>query len=297
MSFCQNIKEKIASAPPHKPCCRKAMLYGMMAVRARTDGQEIRVKLEGEQAVSTCLLLLSQVYHAEGTVHPLPGRGKPVEISFNSSTAEKYLSDSAHVYDFSFCRCETCRSYFFRGLFLACGRVSDPRKEYRLELQPLSHIETLTDIFRPLHMSPHVGERRGMSYLYFRRGEDIADFFGLPALNDIYFEVVNTRITNEMRSAVNRIANCETNNIEKAVSASMRQIETIERLARDGKLSLLPDKLKETAELRLRHRDLSLTALAAVASPPLTKSGLNHRLQKIMEFAAEIEKRTERGTE
>ena len=99
------------------------------------------------------------------------------------------------------------------------------------------------------------------------------------------FQVMNSKINAELRNNANRIANCETSNIEKAVNSSMKQIAVILELERAQLLSSLPEELERTARLRLEHRDLSLSQLAAISVPPISKSGLSHRLNKIMQLA------------
>ena len=99
---------------------------------------------------------------------------------------------------------------------------------------------------------------------------------------------MNTKIKREIINNVQRIANCETSNIDKAVSASMAQIAVIDELIKKGLLSQLPDELELTALARVEHRDMSLSQLAAVMTPPISKPGLSHRLKKIMELAKEL---------
>ena len=102
------------------------------------------------------------------------------------------------------------------------------------------------------------------------------------------FGVINQVIENEYRSAAERRSNCETGNIARAVSASMKQIEVLLELQERNKLSLLPPELYETARMRLENRDMSLTQLASLMSPPISKSGLNHRLTKILELSKQL---------
>lgn len=130
--------------------------------------------------------------------------------------------------------------------------------------------------------------RRGIAVLYLKKSEVIEDFFAKIGLNNAAFAFMNAKIKGEFRNNANRIANCETNNIGKAVSASHRQISVIDELDRANLLSSLPDELEKTAKLRIRYRDLSLSQLAAISVPPISKSGLSHRLNKIMELAPHL---------
>ena len=116
----------------------------------------------------------------------------------------------------------------------------------------------------------------------------IEDFFAMANMNSAAFEIMNMKIQGELRNTANRIANCETNNIDRAVSASMQQISLIKELVRRGLLSLLPDELQYTARFRIEHQDMSLSQMAGAITPPISKSGLAHRLKKITEMAEAI---------
>ena len=109
--------------------------------------------------------------------------------------------------------------------------------------------------------------------------------FALAGMNNTVFEIINARINSESRNNANRIANCETNNIGKSVNASQKHLNAIRDLEAANQLSSLPDELEKTAMLRLKYTDLSLSQLANVSVPAITKSGLSHRLNKILEYA------------
>ena len=110
----------------------------------------------------------------------------------------------------------------------------------------------------------------------------------MAGMNHTIFELMNAKINSEIRNNANRVANCETNNIGKAVDASTKQSEAIGELISANMLSSLPEELEKTARLRHQFPDLSLSQLAALHSPPISKPGLSHRLKKIMEFAQQM---------
>ena len=130
--------------------------------------------------------------------------------------------------------------------------------------------------------------RLGEDVLYLKNSSAIEDFFAIAMMNATAFRMMNAKIESDIRNTANRVANCETNNIEKAVAASARQIAAIEDLASRGLLSSLSEELEKTARLRLEHRDLSLSQLAALCVPPITKPGLSHRLNKIVAIAGRL---------
>jgi DNA-binding protein WhiA len=104
-------------------------------------------------------------------------------------------------------------------------------------------------------------------------------------MNSAAFLIMNAKINGQIRNEAKRVANCETNNIDKAVNASIKHITAIKALDDAGLLSSLPEELENTARLRLKYSDLSLSQLAQMSVPPISKPGLSHRLKKIMEIA------------
>jgi DNA-binding transcriptional regulator WhiA len=118
------------------------------------------------------------------------------------------------------------------------------------------------------------------------------DFFALAGMNQLAFVLMNAKIQRELRNSANRIANCETNNITKAINASQSQIAILRELDAKGLMSQLPDELEKTARLRMEHDDLSLSQLAALMTPRVSKPGLSHRLKRITEIATSLLERS-----
>jgi DNA-binding protein WhiA len=136
-----------------------------------------------------------------------------------------------------------------------------------------------------LALSPKESDRRSEKLLYFRDSTSIEDLFTHMGITQATFAVMDKKIERGMRNDANRLANCDANNISKAIAVSMRQTELIRRLIEENKISFLPPKLEKTARLRLEYEGLSVGQLAEMENPPLTKSGLHHRLEKITELA------------
>jgi DNA-binding protein WhiA len=214
--------------------------------------------------------------------------GRRKILSFNIKSIARYLSDIEQVGISYPEKCSLCQSYFLKGLFLAAGRVSDPVKQYSLEFSVGSRTAVLVDFFKSLGLAPKISEKKNETLVYFRNSSQLEDFFALANMNQTAFEVMNAKIKGELRNTANRIANCETNNIDRAVSASMSQIALIEELINKGLISLLPDELERTARFRMENKDMSLSQLAGAITPPISKSGLSHRLKKITEMAENI---------
>jgi DNA-binding protein WhiA len=196
-------------------------------------------------------------------------------------TPEETLS---HHINFATLEEDCCRESFLRGAFLAGGSVSDPRKSYHLELAT-PHIgvarETLA-LLRESDFEPKSVSRAGNHVTYFKQSGAIEDFLTLIGAAVSAMELMGAKIEKDMRNSVNRRVNCDTANVSKTVDAAQIQLESISRLELDA----LPDKLRETAQRRLGNPELSMAELAALHDPPITKSGLSHRLRKLRELAS-----------
>ncbi len=180
-----------------------------------------------------------------------------------------------------------CRKAFLRGAFLAGGSISDPEKTYHLELtsRTLLLAQELSRILGTFRLNARIIRRKGSYVTYLKEGENIVDFLNIIGAHSALMELENVRILKGMRNNVNRIVNCETANLEKTVNASLRQVENIRYVAQKIGLHNLPENLREIAELRLEYSDANLVELGQLLSPPLGKSGVNHRLRKLDRIA------------
>jgi hypothetical protein len=178
---------------------------------------------------------------------------------------------------------------FCRGAFLAGGSVTDPIKGYHLEITT-SHMHVHKEIqalMPELSLFPRETTRKSNYITYFKQNEAIARFLTTIGAPESSKGIIDARKQKNLRNGVNRQYNCDVANVEKAVQAAQTQIEAIRLLELRGELELLPEKLKETAELRRTHPELSLVQLAALCHPPVSKSCLNHRLRKLQELASD----------
>ena len=288
MSFSQEQKASIIAQPVKTSCCKRALLQGVLTARAQVSGDDITLSVDSIETANFIRELIFDVYskNAEDVVSSAGGRRKI--LSFSAKSVAKYLNE-LDINGISYPeKCAMCQSYFLRGLFMASGRVSDPAKQYSLEFSVGSRAELLADFFTSFGLSPRISAKKNETLVYFRNSTIIEDFFALANMNQTAFDVMNAKIEGELRNTANRIANCETNNIDRAVSASISQIALIEELVERGLISLLPDELERTARFRMENKDMSLSQLAGAITPPISKSGLSHRLKKITEMAESI---------
>ena len=183
------------------------------------------------------------------------------------------------------------RSYL-RGAFLAGGSVNNPEtSRYHLEIYSLyeEHNEMIAQMMNKFGLNAQTTARRSGFIVYLKEAEKIADFMSLIGATNSMLQFENVRIVRDMRNSVNRLVNCENANMNKIANASTRQIENIRLIESTVGLNNLPDKLREIAETRLAHPEVSLKELGMlVPGGPISKSGVNHRLRKLNAYADEL---------
>lgn len=188
-----------------------------------------------------------------------------------------------------------CKRAYLRGAFLAGGSVNHPESNsYHLEVFSLyqEHCQDLTDLANSFGLKARCIERKKGYVMYIKEGEKITEFLSLIGAHQalLYFEDV--RIVKDMRNSVNRLVNCETANLNKTVSAAMKQIENIKLIDREMGLDQLPERLREVAEMRVKYSDLNLVELGEMMpSGKMSKSGVNHRLRKLNEIAEKLQRK------
>ncbi len=181
---------------------------------------------------------------------------------------------------------------FLREWFVTAGSVSDPMKSYHFEIvcEDNDRAETLMYLLCEYGLDAKITDRKGHFVVYLKEGEQIADALALMGARSSVMTFQNARVEREVRGSINRRVNCETANIKKTVSASVRQIEDIRLIEEKRGLSSLPKNLREVALLRLEYPDTSLADLGGLLDPPVGKSGVNHRLRRIGDIAESIRK-------
>lgn len=185
------------------------------------------------------------------------------------------------------------RSYL-RGAFLAGGSVNNPEtSRYHLEIYSMyeEQCQDLCDMLIYYGLNGRVTERRNGHITYLKGAEEIADFLVLVGATYAMLKFEDVRIVRDLRNSVNRLMNCENANMNKTADAAKKQIENIQLIEDKVGLDSLPEKLREVAEVRLENPEISLKELGEILpSGPITKSGINHRIRKINEFAEQLQK-------
>ena len=184
-------------------------------------------------------------------------------------------------------------SAFLAGVFFGCGSVIDPNKEYHLEFNTPSALlcGDLQKVLGSIGVAGRSLVRKNMYVLYLKDSEHIEDTLTCMGAQQCTIELMNIKIRKDMRNKANRVRNCDEANINKVVSAAMRQMQDIQLIIRCGQLEAMSPELQELAELRLENPELSLKELGELLSNPIGRSGGNHRFQKIAAMAEELRKR------
>lgn len=188
---------------------------------------------------------------------------------------------------FDKCRCDGCKSVFVRGIFNLYGSVTDPKKQYHLDLSFKHEPEAavMAEILDGLGFYFHRIKRRERHILYLKESAAIEDFLVFIGAQTAAFEVMNSKIVREISNSANRQVNCDTANIEKSVASRKKYAEAVKKLNDSGRINTLSDELRETARLVAENEQYTLADLGRMLNPPVSKSGVRHRLLKILEYA------------
>lgn len=300
MSFCADIKKEISASPLPHACCRRAFAYGLLQCAHAFSLEEMSILTEHRSVAAAYAAVITALFEDvsffEQTLPRKSGSYYSVSVA-DEEDRRTILESFGHSGDEFSMRlnranidCNSCATAYMRGAFLACGAVSDPESDYHLELSiPLYKlsIDLLTLIEEADIPIKHM-VRKGCHVLYLKSGEHIADFLALIGSQSGALAIHQTIIMKEIRNSVNRRTNCESANLDKTVAAATDQLKAVQHIADNGGLSQLPPELEELANMRLAHPEYSLRELGEAFDPPLSRSGINHRLKRIVEFAQKV---------
>ena len=298
MSFSSDVKEELCRGSLSRKCCARAEAYGVLLFCQSFTNTEMGIVTTSAALAKRLPTLFHKAFKLQFDRLPDPaGQGKRIFAITQPAKLVAirgvYGSDPAislanHI-NFAVLEESHCRTAFLRGAFLAGGSVNDPAKSYHMELVT-SHFNVSRELAALL---PEVGfeakqtTRKSNYVTYFKPSETIADFLTAIGAPVAAMDVMNAKLEKHLRGSVNRRVNCDSANLDKTVDAALVQVEAIRRYAAVHGLDALPDKLRQTAKLRVEYPELTLSQLAELCDPPVTKSCLNHRLRKLMGLARE----------
>lgn len=302
-SFARQVKGEILSHEPPRGCCAVAFAYGI-ACFGRSFGKsglvlytEMSAAAQYAKRVFASLDVAGKVYargSEDSRIYEFavtePEQVRRMLALFGHDGGPGALRINSRNF-----ACEQCAHHFAAAAFLACGTITNPQREYNLEFGAGRYhlAQDFAALLTGRGFLPKCTVRKGSHIVYFKASEQIEDmltFMGAPAAA---MEIMGTKVLKDFRNKANRLTNCETANIDKAVAASAATLEAIGALRAARALDALPEPLCEAARLREEYPDLSLKELAARFDPPLSKSGLSHRIKKLEQLAKDLRERNE----
>ena len=318
MSFASETKNELARIEPEKKCCMLAEISGFLRVAGSIGlvgfGKFKIIMTTDNPAVARHYKKLIQDYFGIETKLEI-GEGKAVGKSRSSKKfsysitidadnrseqilretgillvreGNNYISDGIYS---GIVRTKCCKKAYLRGVFMGAGTMSDPEKGYDLEfvLESATMAADLKKLINSfVDLSCKVTERRGKHVVYMKKADYISDMLAIMGASSQVFSMEETRIKKEMVGSARRMSNCDSANMDRSIEASMKHIEAIKKIESSVGLASLPDSLREAADLRIEHPDISISALGELCDPPLKKSGINKRLMKIEEIASKL---------
>ena len=300
ISFAGKVKNELCRVGISRQCCARAEGYGVLLYGNTFTPGEIRIITENGDFAARLPKLFQKAFGVKFDRVPeeMNGKGKLIFGITAPEKLEKIINTlgydarqltALHV-NFGILEEDCCRTAFLRGAFLAGGSVTDPEKRYYLELAT-SHVPASREVqalMEEMGFLPRSIRRGADALLYFKQSEHIEDFLtkiGAPAAA---MDIMTAKVDKEIRNGANRAMNCDMANVNKTLDAAQEQVGAIEKLRRSARWDTLPEKLRQTAALRLEYPELSLVQLAEKCDPPVTKSCMNHRMRKLMEEAKEL---------
>ena len=298
MSFSQEVKNEILRRKISKPCCNMAAAYAVACFGKYFDDRGVVLQTENE-GVAHFAQKLYRRCGVQGTVISKERPTGPVYEFSVKDPAEvaRMLALFGHTGKEPTLRirpenfkCQNCMQAFIATAFLCCGTMTDPEKSYNLEFLSTRHYlsQQLEAMLAEHNFHPHRALRKGANTIYIKAADHIEDLLTTIGAPAAAMDIMTAKVDKEIRNGANRAMNCDMANVNKTIDAALEQKNAIQRLQENGRLERLPEKLRQTALLRLQYPEMSLSQLAEKCDPPVTKSCMNHRMRKLLEEAKKL---------
>ena len=305
-SFASDVKNALSRTDTERECCQTAELAALLRMGASmvTDGEHgLGLRFEAASAavarrVIRLLRTMDTGIETSVAMERTPQlRRRTYIVNITAGEAVTPLLTRLGFLeagtlragtDMELIRKKCCRAAYLRGAFLGGGSVNRPEASCHLEITAKSATmgRALHTLLRRLHFPVGMTDRRDTYVVYLKEGDAVMDFLALIGAEEAAEEIEVARNLKEVRAQVNRLVNVETANLQRAVDAAAQQLAAIECLASTGRLAALSEDLRETAEMRRAHPEVSMAELAALCH--ISKSGMSHRLRKICRAAEEV---------
>ncbi|MBE6770995.1 MAG: DNA-binding protein WhiA [Ruminococcaceae bacterium] len=295
MSFSSDVKSEISKIENLSSCCFHAQVYGLVLF-AHFSKYNFSITTENNDVFELYLSYLRDYCDSEPVISE-NGTKKMTAYLRTDKEKEKVFDKFGHALNETTLRInranisdECCAGAFLRGAFLSCGTVTAPEKGYHLEfVVPFKRLCTdMIKFMDELNLNPKYIVRKGNHVIYFKDSESIEDILAIIGAQDASLYVMGIKIEKDVKNKVNRKLNFEMSNISKTVDAANIQIEAIEYIESRMGISSLPDNLQAIAHIRLEHQEASLSELGKLLDEPISRSGINHRLNRIVSIAEKM---------
>lgn len=295
MSFCQQVKNELINSRP-SGCCKPSYAYGFMLFGRSFSIKRICLQTANESVAKGYCDAVFAAYKIKPEIS-CGGNKIPTFVAEVKSEADrlKILASvdfgvEENIIDRSFFSRECCVHSFIKGVFLACGNINDPEKEYRMEFNIKNEkaAEELSELFNEYGINLKCSKRSNGVQLYTKESTVIEDLLTLIGAGRQTLNIIDTKIMKSVKNNINRVRNCDNANISKTVEASIKQRTAIEFLEKSDRLYSLPQELLTAALLRKNNPEATLKELCRMTDTSLSVSGLNHRLKRIVEIYEEI---------
>lgn len=293
-TFGQKLKKELLSRIAKKMEFKRAELLGMLYACDEFSHEKITFSTENEGVVAVFSELLSDVFGVLPELSIIKRKNDVnichAEITDQSDildiNAEFFLDDEQLMFNIkNLSRDEL--SFFVCGVYLVCGLITDPHKSYHLEfvLKDEKTARDFSNILSMCSINATSAKRKNLDIVYIKQSEEIEDLMTFMGAKLSALELMDVKIFKDLRNYTNRRSNCETANIGKTVIASTTQVADITLIIEKAGLESLPENLRKLAVLRLENPDMSLSQLGKMLDEPISRSGVNHRFEKISEIA------------
>ena len=293
MSFSSIVKEELSkkiSGARHCQIAELAAIYSFCGsfVQKNKENSYIFFNFENVLVANKCFTLMKKaftIYSGCDFVNQIAYDEKSLTISVNDKELCEKIQDALESFSFTERTC--CRRAYLRGAYLCGGSTTDPGKSYHLEIvcKNKKSADKIIELFETFDVDAKLVERGRYYIVYIKDSNKIVLALNVFEAPVALMEYENTIIMKEMRNSINRQNNCDVANLNKTVSAAQSVISDIKQLMGTAEYENLPDNIKEVAMLRVEYPDASLKELGEMLTPPLGKSGVNHRLRKLSEMA------------
>ncbi len=295
MSFCAEVKNELAKIRPAE-CCKQPLLYGFMLFGRSFSVKKISIQTGNPEMANTYAWLLKNIFDIKPII-TCGGSVRPTYKAEVESEADRLKILAAFDYGIAerqinsdIINRECCFQSFIRGAFMACGNINDPEKEYRVEfmIRNDKSAEELSELLSGYGINLKKTNRGNTTVLYTKESACIEDLLTLMGAQAKTLHIIDTKILKSVKNNINRRGNCDDANISKTINASIKQRTAIEYLEKTDRLCNLPSELYSAAVLRRNNPDATLKELCELSEERLTVSGLNHRLNKIIDIYNQI---------